>query len=117
MESLLKRVYDKGGYRISLRVLRDFEKGKYIFLTGKKGKFSIDRAKAKIIVHIFALKNYLLNIRSDSNVLFYFFLDFILMFLKKKGTIMCSFLDFILKFYEKGKKILLFCSASCYAGG
>ena len=33
---------NKGKYRILLRVLRDFEKGMF-----KKGKFSIDRAKAK----------------------------------------------------------------------
>ena len=83
---------NKGGYKISLRAMRDFEKEKKC-----KGKFSMDRAKVKKLVHIFALNfNYLLNIRSDSNVLI-IFLAFIVVFLRNRGK-MGSFLDFILKF-------------------
>ena len=50
-----ERIPVKGGYRISLRVLQDFEKG-IIFKKGKNGVFFIDRAKAKKIMHIFALR-------------------------------------------------------------
>ena len=39
------KVY-KGGYRISLRVLRDFEKGKKCQKAEKRGSF-LDRAKAE----------------------------------------------------------------------
>ena len=65
-------------------MLRDFEMEKN-FKKGKKGKFSINRAKAKQIVHTYfrVLLNYLFYIRSDSNVLIFFLLDFILMFFRK----------------------------------
>ena len=49
-----------------------FWKGKIFSKKRKKGKFTIDRAKANKIVLIFALKNYLFIIRSDSNVLICF---------------------------------------------
>ena len=58
--------------RISLRVLRDFEKGKNCQKRENRGNF-LDRAKAKKM-HIYAFLNYLFNIGSYSNVLICFFL-------------------------------------------
>ena len=54
-------------------------------------------------------KNYLFNIRSDSNVLIVFFFLILYWCFSEKGEKMGSFLDFILKFlWKKRKKMDLF---------